>query len=174
MMKKRRVVRESLLVVCEGAAEVALVRHARDLYCCGGVGRSVKYRNVGGYGAENVVRVAAAVQRRREHDHVAAMFDTDTGWTPGVRKLAERERIILLKSTPCLEAEMLNIYGLPAAGTSSEHKNRFYREFSGEAHEPGVIATHFTKELLDGARDQVELLECLLKALGIPKPTRRR
>ncbi len=103
--------RRTLLFVGEGAHEVAFLSHLKNLFVLRGCGLHVKIKNARGKGALHVVEWAVKQIRSAAYDTCAVLVDTDTDFTPEVAKIAKKNKIILLKSEPCLEALLLRVLG---------------------------------------------------------------
>jgi len=162
-----RVARRTLLVVGEGYAEVAFLKHIRDLYTCGGAGCSMAIANARGKGAQHVVAYAVRTARATAHDQVAALLDSDTDWNEKVEAVARIKKISVLLCQPCLEGPLLHIHGVALDRSTAEHKKDFRDRFGGDAHDAGLLEKCFPKELLDDARARVPLLTGLLSLLGV-------
>ncbi len=175
MTAKKRVVRETLLVVAEGDAEVAFVRYLKSLYL-DSLGRSVQTTNAHGKGGRHVLDVAGRRANNRDHDKVVLLLDTDTDWTDDEREKARRSRmgrrgrLDVIVSRPCLEAWLLEILGIRPPPNTKQCKKLFKDRMACEAHEPGWMKKHLSREVLDGARGAVKPLAELMKHMGIPKP----
>lgn len=165
--KPKRVLRRTLLVTGEGAAEVKFVEHLRATYTRDRVGHSVSVKDAGGKGASNVVTSAIRNQKNVPHDVACAVLDTDAGWDESVAARARRAGIHVIQACPCLEALLLDIFGCCRSGTSAEHKAAFAARFGGAAHDDGLIPKFFTREVLDAARERVAALDQLLKLMGV-------
>lgn len=163
----RRKLRETLLVVGEGDAEVAFLRQVKSLYTCGGQGRSVTIRNAAGKGALHVITYAARLRGLAEYTESAAIFDSDTDWNQDTAALARRSRITVLVSEPCLERSLLAISGQRINGDSAACKRVFEQKFGGPAHQHGLIEANFPLQLLNSAREEVEVLDRLLCTMGV-------
>jgi hypothetical protein len=164
---RQRAVRPSVMIVGEGAAEIALIRNVRDLFCGDRQGCAVSHSNAHGKGAGNVINSAIRIKQRAAYTQVAAMFDTDTGWNDSVQAKARRHGILCLPSAPCLEASLLDVLGLLKEGNQKEQKARFLSSLHGPAHEDGLLARHFTRDVLEEARERVEFLQDLLTLIRV-------
>ena len=174
MTTKTRVVRETLLVVAEGDAEVALIRHLKSVYR-DALGRAVQEVNARGKGGKHVLEVAIRRANNREHDKVILLLDTDTNWTDAERAKARRSRIgrrgrlDVVESDPCLEAWILEILGVQAEGDSKQLKKLLKEQIGCEAHEPNWMDRHLSKDVLDRVRETVPQLAELMNHMGIAK-----
>lgn len=78
---KPRIVRETLLIVGEGEADVAFVRFVKRIYA-DSLGRSVQEIDAKGKGGRHVLDTALRrANSNRAYDKVVLLLDTDTDWT---------------------------------------------------------------------------------------------
>lgn len=166
--QKRRSVRQTLLVVGEGYAEVGFIKHVKGVYGAS-VGRSVQEANAHGKGGKHVLDVAMRRMSNRDYDKVILLLDTDTDWDDADRQKARKERIGVIESVPCLEAWLLQILGVKVDGSTREYKQAFHNHVGCDAHESRYLDKYFAKEVLDRARNTVPQLADLLNHMGIPK-----
>jgi hypothetical protein len=155
----------TILIVCEGYAEVELVRVLRDIYLPRGCGCSVHPENCRGGGGV----LALTIQRQQEaaYDRYGLIIDTDKHWTGDNRATANALGITAVESTPCLEAMLLAVDGQKVHAGTTDNKAEFERAYGGPASRPGVIARHFTRSKFDAARARVLALDQLLAFLGV-------
>jgi hypothetical protein len=172
-VSSHRRVRETLLVVGEGDAEVAFVRHLKRVY--GEVlGRSVQEINAHGKGGKHVLDTARRRANNREHDKVVLLLDTDTDWSDVERakarnsRVGRRGRLDVIECDPCLEACLLNILNIATEGDTRHMKRMFKVEIGYEAHE-AVWLGRLNRAVLDGARERVPQLAALMNHMGIAK-----
>lgn len=172
---KKRVVRETLLIVVEGDAEVALVRHLKVVYR-DSLGRAVQEANARGKGGRHVLETAIRRANNRDHDKVILLLDTDKDWSEAERaktrrsRMGRRRRLDVIESNPCLEAWLLRILGVAAEGSTREFKKLFKERVGCEAHESGWMEELLSREALDEGRGKVQQLAELMNHMGIPKP----
>jgi hypothetical protein len=162
---KERQVRKTLLVVVEGDSEVALVKHLRQIYCANGAGVSVTIRNAHGKGPDNVIHTAIALKRSGEYDQIVAMLDTDLDWSSAIRKAADKSRIALLGSAPCLEGMLLAVLGLPVPQASDECKRVLQKRLATQMLDVQDYQAAFGRVVLQDARTRLTTLDRLLKFL---------
>lgn len=165
---KNKSVRQTLLIVGEGDAEVIFVRHVKAV-CAESVGRSVQTINAHGKGGMHVLQKAINHMKNRDYDKVVLLLDTDIDWSNAERAKAAKKRIGVIESTPCLEAWLLQIAGVQVEGDTRVCKRAFHGQFGCEAHQDGYMEKHFSREILDKARDQVPQLNELMNHMGIAK-----
>lgn len=160
--KKMRRVRKTLLVVGEGDSEVAFLKHLRQLYCSGGAGVSVTVQNAHGLGPENVINTAITLNRMGGYDRVAALLDTDLPWPAATLRAAQKARVQLFGSTPCLEGLLLCILGQPVPELSEACKRSLYQRLGHKLTERDNFQAAFGRTILNGARARVRTLKELL------------
>lgn len=155
----------TLLIVGEGADEVAFLNHVKQLYAPRGCGLAVKIKNAQGKGAKHVVEWTVRQAAIADYDIVATLFDTDTDWSPAVRKLAERKKIQLLLSEPCFEAMLLRVLEQHPSEGSAALKDQFAPFVSHDATNSQNYAEHFGKDALKASRNSEKTIDWLLKLL---------
>jgi hypothetical protein len=171
---KNRTVRETLLVVVEGDAEIAFVRHVRRTYS-NVLGRSVQEINAHGKGGKHVLETARRRANNREHDKVILLLDTDTDWDETDRAKARKSQfggrrlLDVIESDPCLEAWLLRILGIYTEGDTRHMKREFKRYTGCEAHESDWMERLLDRATLDQARERVTQLAELMNHMGIAK-----
>lgn len=173
-MTMKRVVRETLLIVAEGDAEVAFIRHLKIVYR-DVLGRAVQDANAHGKGGRHVLEVAIRRANNRDHDKVILLLDTDTNWGDAERakarksQIGRRGRLDVIESNPCLEAWILRILGVETEGDTKHFKRLFRATIGCETHAPGWMERTLSKEVLDKAREEVQQLAELMNHMGIAK-----
>jgi len=163
--RKTRQARKTLLVVGEGDSEVAFIKHLRQIYCANGAGVSVTVRNAHGKGPDNVIHTAIALKRSGGYDQVAALLDTDLLWSPTIRKAAEKSRIALVGSTPCLEGLLLAVLGVQVPERSDQCKDELHLRVGSRMLDADDYQAPFSRVVLQGARSRVPSLDLLLKLI---------
>lgn len=171
---RTRTVKETLLVVCEGDAEVALVRFVKRTYA-DALGRAVQEHNAKGKGGKHVLESGLRrAKNNRAYDKIVLLLDTDRDWDDALRARARKARvgkhpISVIEANPCLEAWLLQILGIETEGDTRHMKKKFEERTGGEAHEPGWMERHLNRDLLDEARARVSQLAELMNHMGIAK-----
>jgi hypothetical protein len=161
-----RALRGTLLIVGEGYAEVELLRYLRASYTHGRSGLAITIKNARGKGAGHVIQSVIRQSAQSAFDRKAALLDADDGWTPTIQALAQRKRIDVVASSPCLEAWLLDITRRSGQRSTAEHKREFERHFGQPAHRLN-FRDHFPREVLDAERARVEPLALLLGLMGV-------
>jgi hypothetical protein len=158
----------TVLIVCEGYAEAAFIKHCKALWLERGAGLVVTIKNARGKGAAQVVNYALRQAANAQYDRLFALLDTDTDWTDTVKTEAEDGGLTVLAANPCIEAELLALHiESMRSKVASKLKQQFRKRFGGEAHDKKVYELHFSKELLDSACNHHGLVSAIKKALTL-------
>ena len=171
---KTRTIKETLLIVCEGDAEIEFVRFVKRTYA-DALGRAVQETNAKGKGGKHVLEVGIRRARNnRAFDKLILLLDTDQDWDDKLRAKARNTRIgkhtlSVIESSPCLEAWLLQILDATCEGDTRQLKQKFKEHTLVEAHDPTWMARFLNRNLLDKAREQVPQLAELMNHMGIAK-----
>jgi hypothetical protein len=166
-MRKSRAQKQTLLLVGEGYDEEAFLKYLKSQLIGRQTGLEVKIKNAKGKGAKHVIEWTIRQSKNVEYDTVAALFDTDTDWTPTVKKLAKSKKIIILESDPCFEAMMLRLYGITPEVESKKLKRQFEPYVNGVSNVSENYARYFNPDALKNKRhleNTIHELLVLLKA----------
>jgi hypothetical protein len=166
MQRTVRRVRRTIQIVCEGYAEEYFLKHVRSLYLARSGDVALTVKNARGKGGRAVLNHALSPRFRGHFDVMAILIDTDQDWGDAERARAKAGEVVVLESTPCLEAWLLAVNGHASRGNSAHCKREFERRFGAEAHEAEVYVRHFNRAVLDAARSRVRVLEQLLLLIG--------
>lgn len=164
--KKFRVQKKTLLLVGEGYDDEAFLKYLKSILVPRNAGLEVKIKNAKGKGAKHVIEWTIKQAAIADYDKVAALFDTDTDWTPAVEKQAKKHKVLLLKSDPCFEAMMLRLLGITPNLNLKNLKAQFAPFVNGGATHSENYAEHFSPEMLavkQHIEPTIELLLSLLK-----------
>src|SRR5687768_11275808 len=101
----------TLLLVCEGDAELELARVMRDCYLPRFCGTVLAFENAHGFGGAHALEVALQRQKESAYDGYGVLIDTDQHWSDGDRERAQVANIIYIENNPCLEATLLSVAG---------------------------------------------------------------
>lgn len=171
---KTRTVKETLLIVCEGDAEIAFVRFVKRTYA-DALGRAVQEHNAKGKGGKHVLETGLRrAKNNRAYDKVVLLLDTDQDWNDELRARARKARvgkhpISVIEANPCLEAWLLQILGAETEGDTRHMKQKFQAHTGVEAHEPEWMERLLNRDVLDKARARVPQLAELMDHMGIAK-----
>jgi hypothetical protein len=171
---KKRLVRRAkrtVLLVGEGDDEVAFLKHVKSIYILRESGTAVTIKNAYGGGAENVIKVAVRQSANADYDHVAALFDTDAGWTDAAKNEAHRKKIITLKSDPCFEVTLLRAVARATQSRGNTLKHEFRAFLGGSPSNSASYAKKFPRETLEQAAKREQTLQQLINLLtNTPSP----
>ena len=171
---KTRTVRETLLIVCEGVAELGFIRFVKRTYA-DALGRAVQEHNAKGKGGKYVLEAGLRyAKNNRAYDKVVLLLDTDQDWNDELRARARKARvgkhpISVIEANPCLEAWLLQILGAETEGDTRHMKQKFQAHTGVEAHEPEWMERLLNRDVLDKARARVPQLAELMDHMGIAK-----
>lgn len=166
MAKANWKAQRTLLIVGEGADEVAFLNHVKQLYVPRGCGLTVKIKNAQGKGAKHVIEWTGRQIANVAYDAVATLLDTDTDWSPAVEKIAKKNRIQVLTSEPCFEALMLRVLGESPKGNAHALKKQFAPFVNNDATQRENYAMHFSPECVQAGRLHEQAIDALLKLIG--------
>ncbi len=171
---KTRTVKETLLIVCEGDAEIVFVRFVKRTYA-DALGRAVQEFNAKGKGGKHVLETGLRrAKNNRAYDKMVLLLDTDQDWNDALRAKARKARvgkhpISVIEAYPCLEAWLLQILGAETEGDTRHVKQQFEAHTGVEAHEPEWMERLLNRDVLDKARARVPQLADFMNHLGIAK-----
>ena len=171
---KVRAVKETLLIVCEGDAEMAFVRFMKRTYA-EALGRAVQEHNAKGKGGKHVLESGLRrAKNNRAFDKVVLLLDTDQDWNDELRARARKARVgkhpvSVIEASPCLEAWLLQILGVETEGDTRHMKQMFEAHTGVDAHEPEWMERLLNCDVLDKARARVSQLADLMNHMGIAK-----
>jgi hypothetical protein len=173
-LAKTRATRETLLIVCEGEAEIAFVRFVKQIYA-DELGRAVQELNAKGKGGKHVLETGLSrAKHNRAYDKLVLLLDTDQDWNDALRARARKARVgkhpvSVIEAHPCLEAWLLQILGAQTEGDTRHMKQQFQAHTGVEAHEPEWMERLLNRGVLDKARERVSQLADLMNHMGISK-----
>lgn len=156
----------TLLIVGEGADEVAFLNHVKQLYAPRGCGLLVTIKNAQGKSAKHAIEWTGRQTAIAAYDVAAALLDTDTDWSPEVAKFAKKKKIRVLTSEPCFEALMLRVLGANPKDNAHALKKQFAPFVNNDATQSQNYALHFSRERLQAGRAQELTIDALLKLVG--------
>ena len=171
---KSRTARETLLIVCEGEAEMAFVRFVKRTYT-DDLGRAVQELNAKGKGGKHVLETGLhRAKYNRATNKLVLLLDTDKDWDDALRAKARKARVgkhpvSVIEASPCLEAWLLQILGVNTEGDTGHMKHKFREHTGVEAHKPEWMERLLNRDVLDKARTRVSQLADLMNHMGITK-----
>lgn len=166
-MSKSRPQKQTLLLVGEGYDEEAFLKYLKAQLVDRDSGMDVKIKNAKGKGAKHVIEWTIRQAKQAEYDFVAALLDTDTDWTPTVKKQAKLQKIIVLESNPCFEAMLLRLYGVTPELDNKKLKKQFQPYVKNAATISDNYANHFNPDKLKSKRHLEKTIDELLKLFKV-------
>jgi hypothetical protein len=168
----QRAIRPTALLFCEGAHDLAFVRHMVSLYQPRGSG-TTNIRTKQGHGGAVHKLVENALAVPGDYDRILVKLDSDRGeGNPAelqkAELLAARNAIILNFSYPCLDALLLAILDPNRDYTnwrSATCKKKFEKEYIAPERRTSSLSYggHFTREVLEEARTRIAELDTLIR-----------
>jgi len=155
---------KTLLLVGEGDCEVAFLKHLKSVYAPRNCGVSVTVHNAHGKCPEHIVNVTYRFSNNKAFDCKAALLDTDIEKKPTTIKKAQRFKIVLIDSNPCIEGLLLNMLGEHVPATTRECKARISRLIDEDLKDT-VTYQIFTKEDLEQIRTRIPEIDELIRLL---------
>ena len=155
--------RKTLLAVGEGKADAAFLKYLRSIYCSGGCGVSVTVRDATGKGPSNVIGTAIGALRISSYDTKLCLLDTDLVWTKQNKSDANRKKIELIGSTPCLEGLLLQILGRAVPASSLDCKQQLKIITGKDMFESEDYEVNFGHAVLQNQRAHISELDKLLR-----------
>ena len=160
----------TVLLVCEGYAEVELARVIREIFLPRGCGVSLRTENRRGHGGKAALELALQSQREGGYDRYGVLIDTDQHWTDTERDLARAKGIVAIECAPCIEAMLLTADSRRVHVRTADNKSEFERAYGGPAHRRGVIERNFPRSKFENARAHVTAIERFLALLNLSPP----
>jgi len=160
----RKVVKITLLVVGEGAAEKAFIEHMKGIYAAGVFNQKVSVDAADGGSQSAMIRYIARIIGHVIYARTVLLLDTDIPITTRDRKEAKKQKIELIEATPwCLEGMLLEVLGQPTPATTKACKSVLHAQLSGPETSKQSYAPLFAKAILDSStKAQIIRLKGLL------------
>lgn len=103
--KKKRSAKRTLLLYCEGADEKTFLNYLKALFSKNsGVHTEIK-ENFGGCANDVLTNVTKQIQA----DVIVCVYDTDCGVDQELKSKVQKQGVVCLENTPCLESFLLEI-----------------------------------------------------------------
>lgn len=162
--QKPRHTRHTTLIVVEGDTELALVKYLKGL-CGRNCGTRVTPENA--HGGSGDVALKLAIKLSKPYDACACLYDTDRA--PKLKKhilKAKQLGIQEIKSTPCIEALLLEILEEKVPATTDDCKRAMQRIVgSDNLTDVSTFEKHFPQDLIERQRANVSQLDALLNLI---------
>jgi RloB-like protein len=165
-----RVVRQqrtTVLIACEGHAEEVFLNHIRSTFLHREGNTALTIKNAHGKAARHVLKQAIACLSRQAYDRVAITYDTDDDLSLQEHRHAQAKRIVLLPSSPCFEATLLQLLKQQPPTTTKECKAAFEQIMGWPAHDPRTLQHDaFSKLNIATMQEKIDMISRLFVLLG--------
>ncbi|MBC2600536.1 RloB domain-containing protein [Puniceicoccus vermicola] len=159
--QKTRQIQHTTLIVVEGDTELALVKYLRAL-CGRNCGTRVSPENA--HGGSGDVVLEMAIKLGKDFDARACIYDMDRA--PKLKKHIRKAKqlgIHEIKSTPCIEALLLEILGEKVPASTDDCKRAMQRILGEDSlTEIPTFEKYFPKELIERRKSEVPQLDVLM------------
>jgi hypothetical protein len=159
MARFARQQRTTVLIACEGHAEEIFLKHIRSTFLHREGNTALTTKNAHGKGARHVLKTAIACMSRQAYDRVAITYDTDENLSAQEHRQAKATRIVLLPSSPCFEATLLQLLKQQPPATTKECKVNFERIMGWPAHDPRTVQHEaFDRVNIERMREKIDMI----------------
>ncbi len=167
---QKRKILKTLYAFGEGETEVAFLKFLKRIYS-GSRNRNIKIwiKNLGGKDPEVMITKAVRIIRMSHYDKKCILMDGDKAVPEVQNEKISDYQIDIIKAIPCIEGLFLEILGgnrdTIARMSSSECKAKFEEEHlnSKQKLDHREYDGIFTKELLDSKKEEINVLNTLIK-----------
>jgi len=168
---------KSILLFGEGKTEAVFLAYLCQLYRSPGIITKVEHGRGGS--DRTVVLAAIKIARLADYSGVLVLLDSDRADEPVPAEWCEEHQLFIKRSSPCLEALLLEILGdrkFPklrnGARASAQCKSHFQTAYLGTDRSGQVLGrlknglqARFPKELLDDARLRIPIFGEIIAAI---------
>jgi hypothetical protein len=160
--------KRTVLLVGEGPAEWAFLKHVIGCFCDRAGPVAAKAENAHGGSPETVVSTARKLLCQRAYDRCLVLMDTDLPWPPRLPIKVGQTRMSYVGSSPCLEGLLLRVLRHPRITTQAsvdQCKRVFHDNYVPWEHrtEPQAYARCLPRDLLLQRRVDSRELDTILK-----------
>ncbi len=164
--------KKTILIIGEGSTEKAFLQYIKGLYITRDMDISIKIECGSGGSPRNVVEKAIRLCGSRGYDKCFVLIDADIPLRADRKlfsRMKKRPKIIVLKSTPCIEGLFLVILGYAGNNSSNQCKNIFESKYLAPNKKTDKRSYEhlFSKDMLDEKRILIIELNNILKAMSI-------
>jgi hypothetical protein len=161
----RRRTKKTRLIYCEGASDKAFLDCLKSLYATNTYNVDIKR----GTGGDQVHLVEEAIRKGRAYDEKSIKIDgdRDAAEMANAEQLAAEQKLVILKTVPCIERLLINILEPTkriASWSSPRLKNHFESKYV-PPHNRTNARTYqilFTRPVLDEAKNRLPELKELI------------
>ena len=155
---KRRIIKTSILICCEGKTEVAFSRYIKNLYI-DGKRKYVLPKLVGGGGLKSIKNTIDRYEKHSAFNQYYGLLDGD------LISMSENPEANILITEPCIEGFFLELLGHNKPSSSKDCKKQFEEQYLNEKEklDHRNYGKIFNKDLLEEKREINILLNKILK-----------
>lgn len=148
MPKMKRITRKTLLVVGEGAHELAFLKHLKTIF--GNTELEITIDASSGGSPYDVINTAVKFRNCAAFDRKAVLLDSDIALTVQATKLAKSHRVEVIQSSPvCLEGMLLQVLAKTPPQTSPLCKAELHPLLNGHPTQMASYAVLFDRSVLN-------------------------
>jgi len=112
-------------------------------------GQKIKIVTADGGSPKDIIR-SAFKNKQTDYDRRYVLMDSDISLSAQDRKIAQRNKVTIIQSTPiCLEGMLLEVLGQTPPNTNEQCKAMLHPQLSGKPTEKSSYSQKFTKTVLD-------------------------
>jgi hypothetical protein len=165
MPKIKRVTRKTLLIIGEGAHELAFLKHLKAVFGSSELEITIDASNGGS--PYDVINTAVKFRNGATFDRKAVLLDSDVALTAQAIKLAKGHRLEVIQSSPvCLEGMLLQVLEKTVPQTSPLCKVELHPLLNGHPTQMASYAVLFHIEVLNMSEHAAIKRLCELMTAG--------
>lgn len=145
-MKRKKILKKTLIFVGEGVAERVFLLHLRSFFFDGSLAITVK--SAGGKGPEHIIDDAIRTWQCEGYDYCAVLLDTDIAWPNKIVKEANQRGVLLIGSSPCIEGYLLKLLGHPVPVESRMCKSKLDELGFGPTTDKKSFERHLSQDVI--------------------------
>lgn len=165
--KNIRKTNKTVLIVGEGATEVAFLQHLSRLFNRRECGVTCTIRNANGKGPEHILRHTQRLAGSIPYDHRVAFLDNDVPIPDKDKSKAKSQGIEILLSDHCIEYFLLRLLGKSPPNETKSCK-RMIKNLGIDLLNSADYEKHFTKPVLEQQQDRFPTLRRLIEIMSGP------
>ncbi len=168
--------KKTILIVGEGPTEKAFLQHIQALYIMRDCALVVKVESGSGGSPRSVIEKTVRLRGSRAYDQCFILLDKDKPIEIDKtleKRIKQKPCIKILEATPCIEGLFLAILKFPNFSQSTAQSTICKKEFeqvyirANKKTDKRSYATVFPRTMIEGCRNGVLELNCILEAMGI-------
>lgn len=160
--KKRKSVRPGILIAAEGYVETAFLCVLREYYAVPNYKVTIDNRR----GGSSDTTVRYACNEANGYFKTSAVIDSDVPLSDRLRRLADRNNVNIIISTPAIEGTLLKVLEIPHGEITDDCKKQFQSIVGeGKATFKQAHKRIFTEEVISNAVERVPELAAMINAI---------